>query len=131
MINPKIHRKTTTGLKIQPFNRYISRAIFLIICSQDFISWLQHHLIPCPFKFVTGIDCPGCGFQRSLLHLMQGDLKASIQLYPPAIPLISLGIFFLVKHYFIFKKSESIATILACLVGGIIIASYIQKMWQL
>lgn len=95
------------------------------------MSWLQHHLLPCPFKFITGIDCPGCGFQRSFLLLIQGELKASIQLYPPTIPLLSLGIFFLVKHFYIFKNSELIATALACLVGGIIIASYIQKMWQI
>jgi hypothetical protein len=129
MINPKIQQTTMTDLKIRPFKAFVSKTILFMVCSQDIISWLQHHLLPCPFKFVTGIDCPGCGFQRSLIYLIKGELKASIQMYPATIPLLLLGAFFLVKHYFVFKKSELIATILACLVGGIIIAGYIKKMW--
>ncbi|QNL52384.1 DUF2752 domain-containing protein [Olivibacter sp. SDN3] len=91
--------------------------------------WLQHHLIPCPFKFITGIDCPGCGFQRSFLLLIQGQLNASIQQYPPTIPLLLLGAFFLVKQRYAFKNSEQIATVLSCLVGMHILVSYIQKIW--
>ena len=61
-----------------------------IFCSRLlFISWLQNHLLPCPFKYLTGIDCPGCGFQRAAVALIQGDFHESLILYPPAIPLIA------------------------------------------
>lgn len=60
-----------------------------MLCSYlVFIQWLQGHLLPCPFKYVTGIDCPGCGFQRAVLALAQGNLRQSLALYPPAIPLL-------------------------------------------
>lgn len=26
----------------------------------------------CPFKMVTGLDCPGCGSQRALMALLHG-----------------------------------------------------------
>lgn len=42
-------------------------------------------LLPCPFKWLTGFDCPGCGFQRSLLALLRGHWRASFQLYPPTL----------------------------------------------
>jgi hypothetical protein len=53
-----------------------------------FINWLQNHLLPCPFKYLTGIDCPGCGFQRSVLALIKGNLAQSFTFYPPTIPLL-------------------------------------------
>ncbi|WP_345234438.1 DUF2752 domain-containing protein [Olivibacter ginsenosidimutans] len=117
-----------TRLRIRPY-KVVSSISFLWVSSQDIYHWLQHHLLPCPFKYITGIDCPGCGFQRALLLLFQGQWEASIRQYPPTIPLLFLGAFFLLKRYVTFDHSEKIATILSCLVGGIIIAAYVQKMW--
>ncbi|RZK90568.1 MAG: DUF2752 domain-containing protein [Pedobacter sp.] len=45
-------------------------------------------LLPCPFKYLFGLDCPGCGFQRSVVALFSGDLQESLQLYPPTIPFL-------------------------------------------
>ncbi|MGK9128168.1 DUF2752 domain-containing protein [Olivibacter jilunii] len=102
--------------------------LFLIFSSWSGIDWLQHHLLPCPFKWLTGIDCPGCGFQRALLLLFQGRWQASIVQYPPTIPLLLLGLFFLLKNRY-FKKNEKLATVLSCLVGFLIITSYLNKMF--
>lgn len=60
-----------------------------VFCSHLFNhEWLQKILIPCPFKALTGIDCPGCGFQRAVVHLMQGQLMASLKVYPATIPIV-------------------------------------------
>lgn len=40
-------------------------------------------MIPCPIKYLTGYDCPGCGFQRSFYLMVQGNLKDSFFQYPP------------------------------------------------
>lgn len=98
-------------------------------CSQELIHWLQHHLLPCPFKFITGIDCPGCGFQRAFILLLQGEWRASIALYPPTLPLILLGVFFLLERYYDFRHSRPLSVILSCMVGFIIIAAYLKKIW--
>jgi hypothetical protein len=109
---------------------YITLQIF---CSRlGFIHWLQNHLIPCPFKYLTGIDCPGCGFQRSLLALLQGDIQKSFSLYPPAIPLLLFFAYGITDKYlkldtpkFVVKKTLFIIT------GGIVLVSYGIKMWAL
>lgn len=49
------------------------------------ISWLQKHMMPCAFKMLFGIDCPICGFQRSLLALLQGNFIDSFKTYPPLV----------------------------------------------
>jgi hypothetical protein len=108
-------------------------AIQYSFCSQfAFINWLQNHLLKCPFKYLTGIDCPGCGFQRSLLALINGDLHKSIILYPSTIPLliffaygISDGFFNLDNQKHTFKKTGFI------LIGSMILISYTIKMWKL
>ncbi|MFA7389444.1 MAG: DUF2752 domain-containing protein [Proteiniphilum sp.] len=48
----------------------------------------------CPFRAVTGLECPGCGSQRaihSLLHLHPGDALAYNALMVLALPYILLG----------------------------------------
>jgi hypothetical protein len=34
----------------------------------------------CPFKAVTGLDCPGCGATRAAHQLFTGDLVAAVDL---------------------------------------------------
>jgi hypothetical protein len=54
------------------------------------INWLQQHQLPCIFKKVTHFDCPGCGFQRSFIELLKGNLGESFRLYPPLLPILLL-----------------------------------------
>lgn len=44
----------------------------------------------CPIRYITGIDCPGCGMTRALLALLKGDLAASIAFHPFLLPSILL-----------------------------------------
>ena len=63
----------------------------------DIISFLERNMLQCPYKQTFGIDCPGCGLQRSLLMLFQGNVCESLKLYPATIPLF--GMFFsLILH---------------------------------
>jgi hypothetical protein len=103
-----------------------------IFCSLlDITNWLQNHLLSCPFKKLTGVDCPGCGFQRSIIALIEGNFRKSIQLYPAAIPLLMTALFVLfavrlkVDNRHIIKKTLYIAT------GGIMIISYVVKIYTL
>lgn len=43
---------------------------------------LQNFMLPCLSKTLFGIECLGCGFQRSLLLLFQGQFKAAFEMYP-------------------------------------------------
>lgn len=52
------------------------------------IYWLEHHLFSCFFKVHFGIECPGCGMQRSLIALLKGNLTESLQYHAALIPFI-------------------------------------------
>ncbi|WP_094572099.1 DUF2752 domain-containing protein [Mucilaginibacter xinganensis] len=104
-----------------------------IFCSRlVFTKWLQNHLLPCPFKYLTGIDCPGCGFQRSLIALMQGNFQKSIMLYPAAIPLLLFFLYGIADKFCGLDNSKNIVKkTLFILVGSIILVSYGIKIWNL
>ena len=51
-----------------------------------FIHWLENHLMTCPYKAISGVDCPGCGMQRSFIELLKGNVSESMHLYPALIP---------------------------------------------
>ena len=104
-----------------------------MLCSYlVFIQWLQSHLLPCPFKYVTGIDCPGCGFQRAVLALVQGKLDQSLALYPPAIPLLLFFAYGLADRRFkLDTKNEVIKKTGFVVLGAFILVCYGVKMYHL
>lgn len=106
--------------------------VLLFTASKDnsFIHWLEHHLIACPFKKITGIDCPGCGLQRSLVALLKGDLAASIKFYPATLPILFLGVFTLIHLKFDFKNGALIIKGMYILATVIIIINYIYKVYH-
>jgi hypothetical protein len=104
-----------------------------VFCSRLlFINWLQNHLIPCPFKYLTGIDCPGCGFQRAVIELFRGDFHKSFSIYPPAIPLLIFFAYGIFDGFFkLDNKKSIIKKSLFMLVGTIVLVSYSLKMWEI
>jgi len=44
-------------------------------------------MIPCPYFYYFGIECLGCGLQRSVVSLFNCDFFKSFQFYPGLIPL--------------------------------------------
>jgi len=61
------------------------------------ITWLEHHLFSCFFKSNFGIECPGCGMQRSLISLLKGNILESIQYHAALIPFIITLIFLILQ----------------------------------
>ena len=54
----------------------------------------------CPFLWVTGLSCPGCGMTRALLLLLQGDAAGSFAMNPMLIPIL-LGCLAVCSIYFV------------------------------
>lgn len=85
-------------------------------------------MMPCFYKQISGIDCPGCGMQRSFIDFLHGDFIASFKMYPALLPvLFTLGLtaahlYFKFKNGAVFIKYSFIFTI------SIITISYIIKL---
>jgi uncharacterized BrkB/YihY/UPF0761 family membrane protein len=45
-------------------------------------------MLHCPIKAMTGVDCPGCGFQRAASDLLRGDAGGAWAHYPPIFPFL-------------------------------------------
>jgi len=88
------------------------------------------YLLPCPFKYLTGYDCPGCGFQRAVLALVKGNFHESFHLYPPAIPILLTIIFGLAANQWLPSKSKLITNTLFVITGSIILINYAFKIFM-
>ena len=87
-------------------------------------SWM----LPCFTKQIIGMDCPGCGIQRSISLLLQGQVVESFLMYPALIPIIFLLGFLIFDMFVSIKHSEQIKLWGTILVIGTIITSYIIKL---
>ena len=72
------------------------------------IKWFEEHMLPCFYKQTFGLDCPGCGIQRSILSLLKGDFAHSFEFYPPLITLIILFVFSAAHILFDLKNGANI-----------------------
>lgn len=91
------------------------------------INWLGHHLLDCPIKKLIGIDCPGCGMQRSILALLRFDFAGSWHAYPPGIFICATIVFLLFHLFFRFRQGAFILKLLYIVSTIAIIANYTHK----
>jgi hypothetical protein len=88
---------------------------------------LEDFLIECPIKKNFAIDCLGCGFQRSVVFLLDGKLTESLAVYPATIPMIALWVFTALHLYFKFQIGSQIIKWLFIICVAIIIVHYTYK----
>lgn len=89
---------------------------------------LEDYMLPCLNKKLFGLDCLGCGFQRSLLYVIKGDFIVAFNVYPAIYTLILLAIFLILNLKFKFKSGKKIIIIFTIINVLIIITSYFIKM---
>lgn len=84
-------------------------------------------MLPCLNKTLFGFECMGCGFQRSLLLIFQGNFIDAFQMYPAIYSLIALFIYIGLNIFFKFKNSNKVIGAIAVLTVATIITSYTIK----
>ncbi|HEY0177932.1 MAG TPA: DUF2752 domain-containing protein [Pedobacter sp.] len=94
----------------------------------SFIEKADHYLLPCPFKYLTGHDCPGCGFQRSVLALLRGDFKESLHLYPATVPLLVTVALSLAANRWWKPQSKMLINVSFMITATVILVSYLFKL---
>lgn len=85
-------------------------------------------MLPCLNKKLFGMECPGCGLQRSFVLLSQGEFVAAFKMYPAIFPLLTFIIFLGLSIFVSFKNSDKIKMYLAILTIATIIINFIVKL---
>ncbi|WP_245967295.1 DUF2752 domain-containing protein [Ulvibacterium marinum] len=88
---------------------------------------IKDYMIPCFSKQILGLDCPGCGLQRSVVFLFQGDFIAAFHMYPAVYTIIPLLGLLLADVFFKIPYINKIVVVLMMLSVGLILGNYILK----
>lgn len=96
---------------------------------QRIIDWLESHKLPCFYKKILGIECPGCGMQTAFIELLKGNIAESLKTYPALIPIIFLVAFLILHLIFKFKKGALVLKITFIFTAAIIVINYFLKLF--
>ena len=88
---------------------------------------LENYMLPCFTKQILGVDCPGCGLQRSALLLFKGEFISAFLMYPAIYPMLVLFAFLGLNKLFPVKHSNTITIILMVSTVGFILINYLLK----
>ena len=88
----------------------------------------ERYMMPCLNKKIFGVECPGCGLQRSVNLLLHGEFLAAFKMYPAIYPMIFLAIFLTTNLFVKMRYSYFIKWFLIAVTVGTILISYLIKM---
>ena len=85
-------------------------------------------LYRCPFKLLTGIDCPGCGMTRAFMCIILGD-PAAAYYYNPLAPALFVQLFGLLYFQLAAKKKipRGVIIALAAVNAAALFAAWLVK----
>ena len=95
--------------------------------STDLLLSFRDYMLPCVNKELFGVECPGCGMQRAVLLLFQGDFIAAFKMYPAIYPLMLLFIFLAADSFVNIRYANKISITLMVTTMVFIFANYILK----
>lgn len=84
-------------------------------------------MLPCLNKKILGVDCPGCGLQRSVDLLLHGEFVAAFQMYPAIYTIIPLFAMVISNKVFNLKVDNRLITGLGAATVALILINYIIK----
>ncbi|MGB1308482.1 MAG: DUF2752 domain-containing protein, partial [Oceanihabitans sp.] len=88
---------------------------------------LEKFMLPCLNKKFFGIDCLGCGMQRSILLIIKGDFAGAFKMYPAIFTILIMLAFLMLHIKFKFKNGHRVLLSLFVINILIIIVNYINK----
>lgn len=92
---------------------------------------MEEFLLPCFNKELFGLECYGCGGQRAMLLLLDGNFTGAFKMFPAIYPLAVLLVFVLINIFIKFKFDFNIKIGLILLTAGTMLLKYLIKMFYL
>ena len=87
----------------------------------------ESYMLPCVSKRLMGFDCPGCGLQRSVSLLFEGDFIGAFHMYPAIYAIILLFGFLGLNHFVKVKHSNPITITLLVTSVVLILTNFFLK----
>lgn len=109
------------NINIYPFT-ILTPYIYLL-----YMQALDDYMLPCLNKKLLGIECMGCGLQRSIALIFKGEFVDAFYMYPAVYGLIILFLYIGANIFFKFKHANKIISTLAIITVATIIINYIIK----
>lgn len=88
---------------------------------------LKDYMLPCLNKKLFGLDCPGCGMQRSVDLLLHGEFVAAFQMFPAIFTLIPLLLLITSSKVFNIKVDDRFIIVLSIASVALILINFIFK----
>jgi hypothetical protein len=90
---------------------------------------MEEYMVPCMNKSIFGIDCMGCGTQRAIALLLEGEFIEAFKMFPAIYTLLLFGL--TISLHLLDKKRNYLTSIavLAVANGIIMVVSYFYKIY--
>jgi Protein of unknown function (DUF2752) len=89
---------------------------------------MEEYMLPCFYKSYTGLDCIGCGIQRSINFLLHGEFVKAFEIFPAIYTTILFFIFIGLHLLDKSRKYHNVVIFFAITNACIMIISYVYKM---
>lgn len=90
----------------------------------------ESDMLPCLSKQILGMECPGCGIQRSIALLLKGEFLNSFLMYPGLFPMLLLFAFAAINHFMNFRNGSKITGILGGITVFFILLNFIYNLFH-
>ncbi|MGX7668522.1 DUF2752 domain-containing protein [Flavobacterium pedocola] len=88
---------------------------------------MEEYMLPCFSKKFLGIECFGCGTQRALVLLFQGEFSAAFKMFPAIYTLVLFGLFIGLNFMDKSRNYHKIIVTLGIVNAIIMVVSYFIK----
>ena len=88
---------------------------------------MEDYMLPCMNKKLFGIDCMGCGIQRSVALLLRGEFAEAFYMYPAIYPLIFFFLFIGLNFIDKSRSYHKIIIALGIVTAVVMVVSYFYK----
>ena len=100
--------------------RGLGEKIILLSLYAVIIALAFYLKLPCIWRFLFKVPCPGCGMTRAVYSVLCGDMAAAFSLHPMVFSLPLLFLYFLFDGR-LFKKKQTDRLVLFAILTGFLV----------
>lgn len=89
---------------------------------------MEEYMLPCLSKKLFGIDCFGCGIQRAVVLLFQGEFEAAFYMYPAIYTMLLFFLFIGINFLDKSRNYHKIIMTLGVITAIMMVTSYFYKL---